>query len=60
MDYGREGWRAQTTDEANDTTAGWDIERSQNGDFFKQTPGRNMEANIYPFISSTHVAVVQT
>jgi hypothetical protein len=53
-------WRAQTTDEANHTTSGWKIERSQTGDCFMQTPGRNMAASLNPFKSPTRVVVVPT
>ncbi len=51
-------WRAPATAEAKYTTSGWKIERSQTGDCFMQTPGRNTAANVYPFKSSTRVAVV--
>jgi hypothetical protein len=53
-------WRALAIAEANDATSGWKIERSQTGDSFMQTPGRNTAANVYPFKSSTRVAVVPT
>ncbi len=56
----RKEWRAPAIAEANDTTSVWKIERSQTGDCFMQTPGRNRAANVYPFKSSTRVAVVPT
>jgi hypothetical protein len=53
-------WRALAIAEANDTTSGWKIETSQTGDFLMQTPGHNTAANVYPFKSSTRVAVEPT
>ncbi len=53
-------WREPATAEANHTTSGWKIERSQTGDCFLQTPGCNMAVNLYPYKSPTRVVVVPT
>jgi hypothetical protein len=53
-------WRVPATAEANHTTSGWNIEWPQTGDCFMQRPGRNMEANLFPFKSPTRVVVVST
>ena len=39
------------TSEAKDTTAGWEIERSQTEDCLMQTPGSNMGANVSSFLT---------